>query len=174
MLGAREIAEKYSEKCLALMEEELKAVIDYSRTLNEIESWSLVSPMFYNMINIYMEGAAQNLDKAEKLSVALHDRTALMDEYTAQIEEKEKNIKYLNMLLHEKTKEILSLERIVNRYHENEQILKSSYNRLAVENQNIKLGHDEKAPPPPNNSNIPNENIQITTATINPIFLGNA
>ena len=67
MLGAREIAEKYSEKCLALMEEELKAVIDYSRTLNEIESWSLVSPMFYNMINIYMEGAAQNLDKAEKL-----------------------------------------------------------------------------------------------------------
>lgn len=67
MLGDQEIAEKYSEKCLALMEEKLKAVIDYSRTLNEIESWSLISPMFYNLINIYMEGAAQNLDKAEKL-----------------------------------------------------------------------------------------------------------
>ena len=113
-----------------------------------------------------------SMDKAEKLSVALHDRTALMDEYTAQIEEKEKNIKYLNMLLHEKTKEILSLERIVNRYHENEQILKSSYNRLAVENLNLKLGNDENAPPP-NTTDVGNEGIQIPTATINPIFLGN-
>lgn len=67
MLGSRENARKYNEKCLALEEKELRSIVDYAKALNEVESWDMVILMFSNIISTYIEGAFRNLDKAEKL-----------------------------------------------------------------------------------------------------------
>ena len=107
-------------------------------------------------------------DKTQKLFVELKDKEILIDEYTNTIEEKDKCIKELNALIREKTKEILSLERIVQRYRQNENTIQSSYTCLAVENQTLiqKSGPNISTPPKP-----PQPDLNFSAA-INPAFLG--
>lgn len=107
----------------------------------------------------------------ESLEAKIVQKEGLITQYVNNMESKDKHISELNSLLREKTKEILALERIVQKYRDNESKVSVAYTRLAVENQNLheKMNGETQVVRQPVS---PVNNEKIIGSAINPTFLG--
>ncbi|OHT09003.1 hypothetical protein TRFO_22243 [Tritrichomonas foetus] len=163
---------------------------------------SLVSPEMYNSVlsrlNLVEKHNTSLNDKIKELENELDQRTELEKKMNERVEQlqikadqnsenahqtraqyaaKEEEIETLKSLLRDKTKEILSLERLVRRQEEKESTTSATFTCLTVENQELKKIHTNAL----NGSDISestedtdgmNDLKKAIKVEINPAFLG--
>lgn len=100
---------------------------------------TLISPDQYEKIREELEiyKSKQIMNTNQKISDPAYQKVLIEENHQLKetISEYEKEIESLNLLLKEKTKEILALERVNNRHKNLEKTSKSSFTCLSVENQ---------------------------------------
>lgn len=77
-------------------------------------------------------------ERVEKYQISADQSSKIAHQTRAQYAAKEEEIERLKLMLKDKTKEILALERLVHLQEEKESNSKATYNCLAIENQELK------------------------------------
>jgi chromosome segregation ATPase len=104
--------------------------------------------------------------ETEKLQLAEEQQTTIIDELRTEVSKREQELEELAALLREKTKEILTLERLVHHHEEQQTSTQVSITRLTYENKELQEGDHAGIWP----ARLPPDSP--TPPLINPAFLG--